>query len=187
LSRVAAGFCLAVALVASQGIAGQALAQQAPAQPAAPAAAPAAPLPPLPAAQLALARSVMDASGITASFDALGSNIAGQLLGAYTRKRPQNAAEFEEILGTMKPEIEAAKKDLIAKATDHFARKLDEPTLKAVLVFLQSPAGVKYTAALPGVLNDVADTTDAWSRDLATTMANKVVDEMKKKGIDLGR
>jgi hypothetical protein len=188
-SRIVAGLCLAGTLAASQGFAQQALAQQAPAQPAAPAPAapPPAPLPPLPASHLALARSVMDASGITASFEPLVSNVASQLLVLYTKKRPQNANDFEEILVSMKPDLEAKKKELVAKATDLYARKLDEPTLKTILAFLQSPAGVKYTAALPGVLNDIADATDNWSKDLATLMANRVVDDMKKRGVDLGR
>ncbi|SEE02025.1 hypothetical protein SAMN05444161_4643 [Rhizobiales bacterium GAS191] len=186
--RALAGLCLAGAFVASQALtASQILAQQAPAQPAAPAPAPAAPLPPLPATQLALARSVMDASGITSSFDPLISNVASQLLVLYTKKRPQNVNDFEEIIVAMKPDLEAKKKELLVKAVDVYARKLDEPTLKTILAFLQSPAGVKYTTVLPQVLNEVADATDNWSKDVATFMANRIVDEMKKKGVDLGR
>ena len=65
--------------------------------------------------------------------------------------------------------------------------KSTRPSLKAVLAFFQSPAGMKYTAALPQVLNEVATVTDAWTKEVATQMGQRVVEEMKKRGVDLGR
>jgi hypothetical protein len=177
---------LAVVLGASQASAQQA-APAKPAAPAAPAAAPAAPLPPVPPAQLALARSVLDASGITVGFDPLVANIASQLLVAYTKKRPQSTNDFEEIILSMRPELEAKKQELINKSVEIYARKLDEPTLKAILVFMQSPAGKKYTDTLPQVLNEIADASDVWAKEVATLMGTRVYDEMKKRGVDLGR
>jgi hypothetical protein len=156
----------------------------APGQPAQPAPAP---LPPLPASHLAVARQVMDASGVTANFDVIIPNIASQLLQIYTQKRPANTRDYEEIIIAMKPELEAKKKELLDKAADAYARQLDENTLKTVLAFLETPVGKKYSAALPNILNGVADATDAWTREIANAMGQKVVDEMKKKGIDLGR
>jgi hypothetical protein len=129
----------------------------------------------------------MDVTGVTVNFDSIIANVASQLLGIYIQKRPGNAKDFEEILLSLKPELDAKKKELLDKATDAYARKLDEPTLKAVLVFMQTPAGMKYTAALPDILNSVADVSDAWTRDIATYMGTRVVDEMKKRGVELGR
>jgi hypothetical protein len=173
--RAYAGICLLSALIALEG--SQALAQQVAPAPAPQPVAPApAPLPPLAASHLALAKEVMVASGI-----------ALQLMQAYTQKRPTNAKDFEEILLGMKPELDAKKTELIAKATEIYARKIDEPSLKAALAFFQSPAGVKYTAALPQVLNEVATVTDAWTKEVATRMGQRVVEEMKKRGVDLGR
>jgi uncharacterized protein len=185
--RAIAGICLGtlVAFEASRAWAQQAA--PAPAQPAAPAPAPAPPLPPLPASHLAVAREVMNASGIAQSFDPIISNIALQLMQAYTQKRPANAKDFEEILIGMKPELDTRKSELVAKAAEIYARKIDEPSLKAALVFFQSPAGMKYTAALPQVLNEVAAATDVWTKDVATRMGTHVVEEMKKRGVDLGR
>jgi uncharacterized protein len=187
------GFCLVGALIAFE--ASQALAQPrpapaaptAPAQPAAPAQPPAAPLPPLAASHLALARSVMDASGISTNFDSIVPNIALQLLQAYVNKRPGNAKDFEEILLSMKPELDVKKKEFLAKATEIYARKIDEASLKSVLAFLQTPVGMKYTAALPDILNEVADASEAWTKEIATAMGARVVDEMMKRGVDLGR
>ena len=129
----------------------------------------------------------MDISGVTANFDGVIGNVASQLLGLFVQKRPANAKDFEEILISLKPELEAKKKELLDKAIDAYARKLDEPTLRAVLVFMQTPAGMKYTAALPQILNEVADASDAWTRDIATYMGTRIVEEMKKRGVDLGR
>jgi len=129
----------------------------------------------------------MDASGITSNFDQIVGNIASQLLGVYVQKRPANVRDFEEILLGMKPELDVKKKEFLDKATDIYARQLDEVTLKTVLAFLQTPAGVKYTAALPQVLNQIADASETWTRDLATFMGTRVVDEMKKRGVDIGR
>jgi uncharacterized protein len=165
-----------------------ALAQQAaPAQTQQPAAPATPPPPPVPPAQLALARQVMVASGITESFEPIAGNIALQLLRAYTQKRPANAKDFEDILLGMKPELDAKKNDLINKAAEAYARQIDEASLKAILAFFQSPAGMKYKSALPQVLNEVSAVTDSWTKEVATQMGEHVVEEMKKRGVDLGR
>jgi uncharacterized protein len=163
------------------------LAQQAaPAQAQQPAA-PATPPPPVPPEQIALARQVMVASGIAESFEPIAGNIALQLLRAYTQKRPANAKDFEDILLSMKPELDAKTKELINKAAEAYARQIDENSLKAILAFFQSPAGMKYKSALPQVLNEVSAVTDAWTKQVATQMGEHVVEEMKKRGVDLGR
>jgi hypothetical protein len=159
----------------------------APGAPGAPAQPAPAPLPPLPASHLAVARQVMDASGVTANFDSIVPNIASQLLQIYTQKRPANTRDYEEILLSMKPELEAKKKELLDKAADAYGRQLDENTLKTVLAFLETPAGKKYSGALPAILNGVADASDAWTREIATIMGQRVVEEMRKKGVELGR
>jgi uncharacterized protein len=164
------------------------LAQQAaPAQTQQPIAPATPPPPPVPPAQLALARQVMVASGITESFEPIAGNIALQLLRAYTQKRPANAKDFEDILLGMKPELDAKKNDLINKAAEAYARQIDESSLKAILTFFQSPAGMKYKSALPQVLNEVSAVTDSWTKEVATQMGEHVVEEMKKRGVDLGR
>jgi hypothetical protein len=165
-----------------------ALAQQAaPAQTQQPAAPATPPPPPVPPAQLALARQVMVASGVTESFEPIAGNIALQLLRAYTQKRPANAKDFEDILLGMKPELDAKKNELMNRTAEAYARQIDEASLKAILAFFQSPAGMKYKSALPQVLNDVSTVTDAWTKEVATQMGEHVVEEMKKRGVDLGR
>jgi uncharacterized protein len=134
-----------------------------------------------------LARQVMVASGVTESFEPIAGNIALQLLRAYTQKRPANAKDFEDILLGMKPELDAKKNDLINKAAEAYARQIDEGSLKAILAFFQSPAGMKYKSALPQVLNEVSAVTDSWTKEVATQMGEHVVEEMKKRGVDLGR
>ena len=189
LHRAFAGIGLVGVLVALAGAPAEAQ-QAAPAQgqqPAAPAAPAAPPLPPVPPAQLALAKQVMSASGIADSLNPILSNIALQILHAYTQKRPANSKDFEEILAGMKPELDAKQNELIVKASEIYARKMDEPSLKAALAFFQSPAGMKYTQALPQVLNEVSTLTDTWSKEVATMMGERVVEEMRKRGVELGR
>jgi hypothetical protein len=194
LRYAALGLCLAGAVAALDTP--RSLAQQrppagapAPAQPGAPAqpAAPAAPLPPLPATHLTLARQVMDASGITTNFDSIVGNIATQLLQLYTSRRPANSKDFEEIIVSLKPELDVKKKEFLDKITEVYARQIDEASLKVILTFMQTPAGQKYVAALPQILNSIGDASEAWTRDIATFMGQRVVDEMKKRGVDIGR
>jgi uncharacterized protein len=183
-------FYLAVSLVGALVVfdLSRASAQQAPAAAPTPAPAPAAaPLPPIAPSHLAVAREVVMASGLPRSFDPMIFNIASQLLAAYTAKRPGNAKDFEEILGSLKPDLDAKKREIIDKAAEAYARGIDEATLKQILVFLKSPVGMTYTTALPDVLNAVADSSDAWLKDVATMMGSRVVDEMKKRGVDMGR
>jgi hypothetical protein len=186
LNRALAGIGLIgllVALASAPVLSQQAVPAQAQ-QPAAPASPPP---PPVPPAQLALAKQVMVASGISESFEPIAGNIALQLLRAYTQKRPANAKDFEDILLGMKPELDAKKDELINKAAETYARQIDEASLKGILAFFQSPAGMKYKSALPQVLNEVSVVTDNWTKEVATQMGEHVVEEMKKRGVDLGR
>jgi len=187
--RAFAAFALVGLLLAMASA--PALAQQAapaqPQQPAQPPAPAAPPLPPVPPAQLALARQVIAATGIAESFEPIAGNIALQLLRAYTQKRPANAKDFEEILLGMKPQLDAKRDELLNKAAEAYARQIDETSLKAILAFFQTPAGTKYKNALPQVLNDIAAVTDTWTKEVATQMGEHVVEEMKKRGVDLGR
>ncbi len=173
--------CASLPVPAQQVAPAQAQQPAQPAQPTTP------PLPPVPPAQLALARQVMMASGVAESFEPIAGNIALQLLRAYTQKRPANAKDFEDILLGMKPELDAKKNELINKAAEAYARQIDEASLKGILAFFQSPAGIKYKAALPQVLNEVSTVTDNWTKEVATQMGERVVEEMKKRGVDLGR
>jgi hypothetical protein len=181
LRRAFAGICLGSVLALA---AGPAFAQQAPAAPAAPAK-PA--LPPIAPSHLAVAREVVIASGLVNSFDPMVANIAAQLLTAYTRKMPAYANVFEQVLGSMKPDIDAKKKEIIEKAAQAYARHLDEATLKQILAFMKSPVGVAYIKALPEVLGDVAQDSDQWLKEVATMMGERVAAEMKKRGVDIGR
>lgn len=186
LNRAFAGIALIGLLVAMASA--PVLAQQAaPAQAQQPAAPATPPLPPVPPAQIALARQVIVATGIADSFEPIAGNIALQLMRAYTQKRPANAKDFEEILLGMKPQLDAKKDELLNKAAEAYARQIDETSLKAILAFFQSPAGVKYKMALPQVLNELAGVTDNWTKEVATIMGEHVVEEMKKRGVDLGR
>ncbi|MBV8185552.1 MAG: DUF2059 domain-containing protein [Hyphomicrobiales bacterium] len=87
----------------------------------------------------------------------------------------------------MKPQLDAKRDELLNKAAEAYARQIDETSLKAILAFFQTPAGTKYKNALPQVLNDIAAVTDTWTKEVATQMGEHVVEEMKKRGVDLGR
>lgn len=175
-----------LALVAGAGVA---LAQQAPAQrPAAPAPAPAAPVAPAPpaltAAHLAIAKDVVLSSGLSRSFEGVIPQFSEQLRQSFASTRPEIMKDLAQTLQDLRPEFEAQREDLLNAAARVFASRVSEADLKEIATFFKSPAGMRYVAAQPMVMDDLFGEMQAWSRRVSEFMMTRTRAELKKKNID---
>jgi hypothetical protein len=174
--RLASFAALGLALAATPALAQQA-APAAPA-PAAPAAAPT-------ASQLAVAKEVINASGLGRNFDFLVPQLMDQLRNAFAQTRPEIMDELTKTLLALRPEFEQQKDAVMNAAAAAYASALTEAELKDIAAFFKSPAGVRYVATQPQVMDKLYAEMQTWSRSMSDLMLTRTRQEMKKKNIDM--
>jgi hypothetical protein len=177
MNRLALLAAAAAALVLPAG-AGLA---QTPPRPAAPAAAPAAPAAQPSAAHLALGREIVQVSGMARSFDPMIPALVEQMKQALVT-RPELTKDLNEVLDGMKPEMDQQRQLMLNTAARIYATTLTEQELKDILTFFKSPAGVRYVATQPAVLDDLVREMQGWSQNVAEYLMVRVRAEMGKRG-----
>lgn len=174
---------LSTALVGSLFLVGvSALAQQA-----APAAATVAPVvaPTISAAQLALARQIVNGSGLTRSFEATVPQMMVQINQAITRTRPELGPDLKGVLTTLVAEFSPQTSQMVDQAALIFASKMSEAEMKDIAAFFASDSGKKYVSVQPVAVDEVVVAMDEWRKILSGAISERVRAEMKKKGHDL--
>jgi len=139
---------------------------------------------PSPAA-IADARTIIIASGISKSFDAVVPQMLGMLERNVTTTRPEVKDKLHATLLQLQPEFTKSEEEVVNAAAVSLAKRLSPAELKDVEAFYQSPSGKKYVEATPGMLEDVIAALEGWRQKLSTDMMTRVRDEMKKQGVDL--
>jgi uncharacterized protein len=170
----------ALGLVAVLGVA------PAMAQTKAPAAAPEAVQPAEPtAAQIALAREIVVASGVSRSFGMVVPQYLDQIGTRLTQTRPDLIKDLNVVMEQIKPEFDKKAEGLLDQASRLYAKRMSEDELKQTAAFFKSPAGAKYVESQPAILNDLYVALQAWSQQVSVDMMTRVREEMKKKGHEL--
>jgi hypothetical protein len=170
-------FRLAVTLLALALPAGAALAQTPP-KPAAPAAASAAQPS---ASHLAVAREIVAATGMARSIDPIIPALGDQMKQAMVT-RPEVTKDLDEVLNSLKPELEQQRQLMLTVAARIYAANMTEAELKDTLAFFKSPAGMRYVATQPAVLDELVREMQRWSQLVAEYMMVRVRAEMGKRG-----
>lgn len=159
-------------------------AQQAPAAKpptAAPTPAPA----PITPAQLAAARELVIASGMSRSFGVVIPEFVNQIGASLTETRPELTEDLKKVFTELAPEFNKQADEMTDIAAQIFAKHMSEADLKASVVFFNSPPGKQYVAAQPAILTDIVAAMQGWQGKVSTTMMTRVREEMKKKGHDI--
>ena len=173
-----------VAAVLLAVLSGAASAQQAPA-PAAPAPA----IPPIsqpepPASQLAAAREVVIASGMSRSFAPMVPQLREQIVPMLTRTRPDLTKDLTEVVAQLGPEFDKKTDDMVDIAAHIYARRMSEEELKQTAAFFSSPVGKKYVEVQPEMLDELVVSMQSWTQQISNYMMTRVRQEMQKRGKD---
>ncbi len=156
------------AMLLAAGVAGTALAQTPPS-----------------AAEVAVAKDVVLASGISRSFDQVLPRLNQQIVQTLTRTRPEIADDLTAILKQLQPEFQARQSELVDEAAQIFAKNMSEQELKDTDAFFNSPSGKKYVDSQPAIVNEIVGDMSSWTRRLSGDLMDRVRVELKKKGHDL--
>ncbi|RYB07155.1 DUF2059 domain-containing protein [Lichenibacterium ramalinae] len=152
----------------------------APATPAAPV--PSLPQPDVPPEKLAIARQVVLGSGMGRSFEPMVPQLEEQIPAVVTRTRPELTKDLAGVLAQLQPEFQKKTGEMIDIAARIYARRMSDDDLKATAAFFDSPAGKKYVAAQPLMLDELVLAMQAWTQETSTYMMKRVQQEMEKKG-----
>jgi uncharacterized protein len=177
-SSLLAGLCAAF-------LASPVLAQTVPAQRPTPAPAAQPALPEPPAQSVALARELIAAAGISRTFDGLIPQLMIELQQSVLQVKPQIVKPLDEILVQLKPEFDGQRAEMHTVVAKIYARTLSEADMKDALAFFKSPAGQRYVAAQPAMLDQMFNEMQVASQKISELLLKRVREELKKRNIDL--
>ena len=162
--------------------AGPVLAQApAPAPAAAPAAPAAAPVTAFTEPVLRLAREVVEASGLSKTFDVALPDIALRIRQGFAN-RPEIAKDMDDTLVALLPEIRTRRGEMIERSARTIASAFTEAELRDLVTFFNSATGKKYVGAQQGLINQVFQFLEPWMQQTSEFFLARLREEMRKKG-----
>jgi uncharacterized protein len=135
--------------------------------------------------QLAAARTLVTASGLSRSFTIIIPQFMDQIAQSLTQTRPEIAKDLNAVLTQLKPEFDRQGDEMINIAAQIYAKQMSEQDLKSADAFFESPAGKKYVETQPTFLTEVITAMQGWQGKISTDMMTRVREEMKKKGHEI--
>jgi hypothetical protein len=136
------------------------------------------------ASHLALARDVAVGSGMTRSIDAVAEPILDQLR-QMNVTRPEIKKDLDEVVDSLRPELEQQKQKMIDSAAYVFATRMTEAELKDISNFFKSPSGRRYVETQPILLDDIVNELATWAQNTAEFVMIRARAEMQKRGHEL--
>ena len=134
------------------------------------------------AGQLALARIVVEGSGISRSFDDVVPQAMDQIGRTLVKTRPELATDLNKVFDLIQPEFMPYRDEMYNAATRLFARRLSEADLKEIAAFFTSPAGKKYVEVQPPLLDEMVVSMQAFTQNVSAKIFERTRVEMKKLG-----
>ena len=136
------------------------------------------------ASHLNVAREVAVSSGMTRSFEAMTEPLLAQLQ-QMNVTRPEIRNDLEQVVNLIRPELEQKKQVMVDKAAHAYAGRLTEAELKDIAAFYKSPAGVRYVATQPVILDEIVSDLALWAQDVSEFIMTRARAEMGKRGYQL--
>jgi uncharacterized protein len=167
------------ALIAAPALA-QDQAQQPDAQAPAAAAAPAAPEASPSHTQAAI--EFLQLSGVTKGFEEMIPQFLDQVRLRYVGQRPEIAEMINDASLSLVPEFVKRRDDLNKELAKIYTARFTEDELNQLVAFYKTPAGQKFASVQADVLQASVPVVQGWSRKLSTDMAQRIKEEVGKKG-----
>jgi hypothetical protein len=141
--------------------------------------------PPAPSAShLAAARELATISGVLRVYDGFLPQFGAQLRRSAVT-RPEITKDLDQVLDTLKPELEQQKQAIVDTALRYYASAFTEAELKELVTFFKTPLGQKYLHNAPRLLDALALETRRWTDKTSEFLMTRVRAEMAKRGHQL--
>ncbi|MFJ5486804.1 DUF2059 domain-containing protein [Hansschlegelia beijingensis] len=140
---------------------------------------------PASAADLKLARQVVEVSGAASSFKDIVAIFLDEAKRTFVRTNPELSGDLDQAIKTLMPEFEQRREQLLDQIAGAYAARFSDQELMEIKTFYETPTGAKLVKALPGVLQESYDKTNVWSRQMSQDVVTRLREELKKKGHDM--
>ena len=134
------------------------------------------------AAQIQIARDVVEASGAARSFEPLIRGILQSTINTFVPQNPDLQKPIVESVQTIAPAFEKRRSEITDILARVYAVKFTEAELKELLTFYRSTIGKKFIAEQPAVLEEGFRRTQEWSTKISEEIVAALRVEMKKRG-----
>lgn len=133
-------------------------------------------------AALKIANQILEVSRVTAGYNNILPELAGQTKQTFTRTAPQLANLISEVTDNIAVSMIAKRVELQQEAAKLWTQRFTKDELEDILEFYQTPVGVKFSLNYPPILRDSVELTNKWGEELAQELAAKVRVEMGLRG-----
>ncbi len=145
----------------------------------------AAPAPAPTAAQMQVARQLVDVNGEAKSFDGVIPNLVDGAALGFLQTNPDLAKQLRDSALLVKPEFEKRKGEIVDILAAAYASRFTEQELKDAVAFYSSPVGKKLVADRGQIVQQAVVNIQAWGAKVNAEALERIRQEMKKLGYDL--
>lgn len=121
--------------------------------------------------------------GVKASMDQIIPVLFTELERNVLKTNPELKAALDATLRDIEPDFIKTEAPVMADIAKALATAMSEQELKEAAAFFDSPAGKKFVASQPAVLDQVGNLARAWRDKLSGDILERTRAEMKKKGV----
>lgn len=138
--------------------------------------------PPPSAAQVQLARDIIDASGAGHAFDSIIPSIMQQAYASFLQQNPDLQKPLVEAITAIRGDFEKRQPEIIGLMATAYASHFTEAELQELLAFYRTPVGKKLVTELPAVLEESFARAREWGTKTSEEFIAALRAEMKKRG-----
>lgn len=137
------------------------------------------------AAQVALARQLVEANGEARAFEGVIPNIVDGAALSFVQTNPDLAKSLREVALSLRPEFEKRGSEIVDIIANVYASRFTDAELKEALAFYQTATGKKLVAERANIVQTTVQAIQAWGAQMNGLALQRIREEMKKRGVDL--
>jgi uncharacterized protein len=138
-----------------------------------------------PPAAIAAATELLQALGTESQFQAVLPVLFNQMRQVMVAANPAAGKELDEIMPRMQEKFASRKADVVPMLAQVYARRLPIEDMKAMTVFFRSPAGQRFVATQPQLMQESVGLGQEWGRRLGQDLERELKEELQKRGVRL--
>jgi uncharacterized protein len=139
---------------------------------------------PQPAA-IAAATELLQALGTENQFQAVLPMLFNQMRQVAVAANPAAGKELDDIMPRLVEKFSSRKADVVPMLAQVYARRLPIDDMKAMTIFFRSPAGQRFVATQPQLMQEAVVLGQEWGRRLGQDVEREIKEELQKRGVKL--
>lgn len=136
-------------------------------------------------AQIAVARQLVEANGEARAFDGVIPNLVDGAALSFLQTNPDLAKALRDTALAVRPEFEKRQGEILDILAAAYASRFTEAELKQALDFYNTPTGKKMVNERIAIVQSSVQAIQAWGAQVNAQAAQRIREEMRKKGFDL--